>query len=669
MSSVVAVTLEVDAGESVQEVQALEDAIKDIQKTTNIDNVEDKFDSLNKSIEGNANSVEGLRKAIKSYQTIALTAGRESPVGKEAILRASQLTDQLTDLDNEVKRLSMDGQQMQTALQLGSTLTAGYQAFAGVTALVGEENEDLMKTMVKLQGVQSVLQGIEQIRLATEKESILTLNIKNARTKIATALQTAYSVAVGAGTKAMKGFKTALVATGLGALVVLLGYIVTKWDEWTEAIFGNKRALELRNEVQEKAIENSAEELSALDKLQKLITENVNDRKAQVKAVQEFQEKHPELLKGLDAEKTSYEDINKQIEANIALVKLKAEADAISEIRVEKFKEKLQEQSDALLGSNVGLEDYAESLLSWDGAIGVLTGNLAQRTNALTKTTKQNSQERINDLNKEINILDGFDKKVQSSILEIEKGLINNKVTSEDSEKSITEVKKTELEKRFELEYQFTDKMLAELQRRLELRKKQAQEEKDYFDNLDDEYFREQALKNVNQNKQDIASSEERKDALIQNRMQLFKAYSDITGQISNLAGQQTKAGKALALAEIGINTALGFTNGLIIAQDGAKATGPAAPFAFPIFYATQVAAVLNAANKAKSILKAGSPVSAPSISSTPSISGRTSGGADNTNNTSTEFVNNEPTRVYVVESDIQAIRERRNDVESVSVI
>jgi hypothetical protein len=78
-------------------------------------------------------------------------------------------------------------------------------------------------------------------------------------------------------------------------------------------------------------------------------------------------------------------------------------------------------------------------------------------------------------------------------------------------------------------------------------------------------------------------------------------------GQLSNLLGQSTKAGKVAALADIATQTAVGFVRGLDIAQKGAQATGPAAPFAFPLFYAQQIGAVLGAANQAKSILKGGS--------------------------------------------------------------
>ena len=80
-------------------------------------------------------------------------------------------------------------------------------------------------------------------------------------------------------------------------------------------------------------------------------------------------------------------------------------------------------------------------------------------------------------------------------------------------------------------------------------------------------------------------------------------------GSIKALGGlfeEGTAASKAAALAEIAINTGIGFVQGLDIAQKSAKATGPGAAIAFPIFFATQVAAVLGAAAQAKTILGAG---------------------------------------------------------------
>jgi hypothetical protein len=74
-------------------------------------------------------------------------------------------------------------------------------------------------------------------------------------------------------------------------------------------------------------------------------------------------------------------------------------------------------------------------------------------------------------------------------------------------------------------------------------------------------------------------------------------------GALGSLFKEGTAASKAAAIAEIAIGTGEGFVNGLSIAQKSAEATGPAAAFAFPLFYAAQIAAVLAAANQAKKIL------------------------------------------------------------------
>ena len=84
---------------------------------------------------------------------------------------------------------------------------------------------------------------------------------------------------------------------------------------------------------------------------------------------------------------------------------------------------------------------------------------------------------------------------------------------------------------------------------------------------------------------------------------------SAVGGAVAALGGlfkEGSAAAKTAALAEIAIGTGVGFINALRIAQQSAQATGPGAAFAFPIFYATQVAAILSAASRAKAILSSG---------------------------------------------------------------
>ena len=115
-------------------------------------------------------------------------------------------------------------------------------------------------------------------------------------------------------------------------------------------------------------------------------------------------------------------------------------------------------------------------------------------------------------------------------------------------------------------------------------------------------------------------------EATVQSRMMmqqaLVNATSSALGQIAILAGEGTKLAKVAAIADIIIGTGIGFIQGLDIAQKSAKATGPAAALSFPIFYATQIAAVLSAANKARTILAKAKGPELPSIAGPTGIGG-----------------------------------------------
>jgi hypothetical protein len=95
-------------------------------------------------------------------------------------------------------------------------------------------------------------------------------------------------------------------------------------------------------------------------------------------------------------------------------------------------------------------------------------------------------------------------------------------------------------------------------------------------------------------------------EAVKKSKQEMASAVGSAIGTLGGLMKEGSAAAKAAALTEIAINTGVGFVQGLDIAQKSAKAAGPGAALAFPIFYAMQVAAVLSAAAQAKQILGAG---------------------------------------------------------------
>jgi hypothetical protein len=223
MERTVIIDAQVNTGNSVEDLEKVAQGFDDVADASSKSNsqTQKQFDDLNKKIDKGGLSVRDYSKAIKEYTSIALAAGRTSPIGVEALNRAAQMKDELGDLKNEVTRLGADGRKLQASLQLGGTVVAGYQAFTGVTAMLGVENESLLKTMTMLQAAQGTLQAIETVRLALEKESILMIELRNAKTKVATALQTAFNAVMSAN-------PMGLVIIAIGALVAGLGILVSK---------------------------------------------------------------------------------------------------------------------------------------------------------------------------------------------------------------------------------------------------------------------------------------------------------------------------------------------------------------------------------------------------------------------------------------------------------
>ena len=147
---------------------------------------------------------------------------------------------------------------------------------------------------------------------------------------------------------------------------------------------------------------------------------------------------------------------------------------------------------------------------------------------------------------------------------------------------------------------------------------------------------------------------------------------------------QAQKRSKQFALLEIVAGTAAGFINALLIAQQGGMGTGAAAPFTTPIFFATQIAAVLSAAARAKALLNTipgGANVSTPtapdSTNKTPKTSTQSQApifnivGTTGANQIADVFAsqNQSPMRAYVVANDITTAQSlQRNIIEGAGI-
>jgi hypothetical protein len=261
-------SLKVNTGNSVQDIQAMDAAVNDLnqdlkatQQTaadgTGLDTFDQKLQELNARVEAGGLTMREMTKTMKEYQNIAAQAGAETPIGQQAIRNAAGLKDEIGDLKAQTTALSSDFVGVDTALKGVETGAAAFQGIQSAVALTGVESEALTETMVKLQAVQGLVNAVSIVSNNLNKEAILGIQVRNGLEKaknfiltgsIAPALANTAATTAQAGanvglatattasTTAMKLFRLALIATGIGALVVGIGLLIANWDKVTEAV-------------------------------------------------------------------------------------------------------------------------------------------------------------------------------------------------------------------------------------------------------------------------------------------------------------------------------------------------------------------------------------------------------------------------------------------------
>ena len=152
--------------------------------------------------------------------------------------------------------------------KLTSGLASGFAAVQGAAALLGGENENLQKTFVKVQAAMAIAQGIGGLKDLIEGFSqaktafmgaSMGLEAMAAESTVATVAMNGTTVATNTATVATNNFKRALIATGIGAIVVLIGTLIANLDKLAKALGFAKEEQEEVNEEIEKSIEREKE--------------------------------------------------------------------------------------------------------------------------------------------------------------------------------------------------------------------------------------------------------------------------------------------------------------------------------------------------------------------------------------------------------------------------
>jgi hypothetical protein len=194
-------------------------------------------------IQDNSKSLKAqYKEAVQELQKVSAQYGETSQQAINAAKSAAELKDQIGFSKDLVDSFNPDAKFNALSKSVGGVLD-GFQAFEGALGLVGVESKSLQETMVRLQSVMALSQGLQGLMEA--KDSFKQLG----------------TVAL----DALKGIRTGLAATGIGLFLVALGTIVAYWDDIKAAVSGVTAEQQKLNEESHKNFETSKEQLSTLD--------------------------------------------------------------------------------------------------------------------------------------------------------------------------------------------------------------------------------------------------------------------------------------------------------------------------------------------------------------------------------------------------------------------
>ena len=203
-------------------------------------------------------SIQDYRRELKELRTTLLNTEEGTKEYNDTLQQAANIQHTLKEQMEEINASAMDfGQIAGNVVKATGGIVAGFQAANATMNLFGIENEAVLKSLEKMQNLMAITQAIPAIddgikafdRLSDKilsvvnrlTEKTVAEEVDTVATKANTTAMEANATATNVATKATNKWKKALVSTGLGAILLALGYLVTNFEEiskWIDKVTG-----------------------------------------------------------------------------------------------------------------------------------------------------------------------------------------------------------------------------------------------------------------------------------------------------------------------------------------------------------------------------------------------------------------------------------------------
>lgn len=239
-------------GKSSEEFKVLNQVVQNAKtQLATLDPKTEEFVNLNQQIQLASGLLDGFGEAEKIAETgskslktqlrqlkadlaameLAGQGGTEKFV--QMSIKAGELEDQIGDVSSRVRVLASDTKYLDAGVEAVTALAGGFAVAQGAAALFGDENEQVNEALKKVTAAMAILQGIQAVANALNKDSTLNVLLFSraqaaqvVTTEAVTAATVGEAVATESATVATQGFTAALLANPFTAIAVLLAAVV-----------------------------------------------------------------------------------------------------------------------------------------------------------------------------------------------------------------------------------------------------------------------------------------------------------------------------------------------------------------------------------------------------------------------------------------------------------
>lgn len=263
-------------------------------------------------------SLGNYQRNVGNYQgemhELATDLDAVSGAASTAAPKIESYNSEVSDLSNSTKGLTMTSsdwvQTAENTVKVTAGITGAFQAAQGAINLMGIESEATTEMIAKMQNVMAITEGLKAISEGIEsfgklKDSVQAAGIMTklfgTETEAMTVATNAQTVATTGATVATNTFKKALIATGIGAIVVLIGTLIAKWEDLKEALGFAKEEQEEVNEALEESIEREKERKKVINDSVGSVLGKYKLLQSQWKELSNVQEKNDWIKNNADA--------------------------------------------------------------------------------------------------------------------------------------------------------------------------------------------------------------------------------------------------------------------------------------------------------------------------------------------------------------------------------